>query len=201
MLIQLISSLKFPRKIASLSAFSTFTNKFMTYWPNPMLSTSSDMISIGCNTTSRWVTKCGYICRRSASLDPTASFTRSDMGHTLSPRLSWTMPSSSVFHHSLVYTQFSMWTAFDPTFHLYWTRQTWQNNSHQQSYTPTTWNKPQLIGLWTHRSRTPASRRSSYIELSKQANSFSRQSVTRDQVQQRFSHLMEELNAMGTISS
>ena len=50
-----------------------------------MLSTSSDMINIGCNTTSRWVTKCGYICRRSASLDPTASFNCSDMGHTPSP--------------------------------------------------------------------------------------------------------------------
>ena len=29
-----------------------------------MLSTSNDMINIGCNTTSRWETKCGYICKR-----------------------------------------------------------------------------------------------------------------------------------------
>ena len=30
--------------------------------------------------------------------------------------------------------------------------------------------------IWTHRSRTPASKRSSYIKLSKQANSFTRES-------------------------
>jgi hypothetical protein len=74
-----MSSLKLPRRTTSLSAFNIFTNRFMTYWIEPMLSTSGGMINIGCNTTSRWVTKCGYICRRSASLDPTASFTRSDM--------------------------------------------------------------------------------------------------------------------------
>ena len=35
-----------------------------------MLSTRNDMINIGCNTNSRWATKCGYICRWSTSLDP-----------------------------------------------------------------------------------------------------------------------------------
>ena len=30
-----------------------------------MLSTSNNMINIGCHTTSRWAKKCGYICRRS----------------------------------------------------------------------------------------------------------------------------------------
>ena len=40
----------------------------------------------------------------------------------------------------------------------------------------TAWNKPQPIGLWTHRSRTPVNRRCSYIELLKQANSFTRES-------------------------
>ena len=97
-----------------------------------MLSTRNNMISIRYNTTSRWVTKCGYICKKSTLLDPTVSFGCSDMGHTRSPRLSGTMPSSLVLHHFLVCTQCSMWTAFDPTFHLYWTHQTWQNNSHQQ---------------------------------------------------------------------
>ena len=96
-----------------------------------MLSTSSDMINIGCNTTSRWATKSGYIYKRSASLDPIASFTHSDMGQTPSPKLSRIMPSRSVFHHSFVCIQCSMWTSFSPTFHLYWTHQPWQNNSHQ----------------------------------------------------------------------
>ena len=45
------------------------------------------MISIECNKTSKWATKCGYICKRSASLDPTASFIYFDMGHTPSPTL------------------------------------------------------------------------------------------------------------------
>ena len=98
-----------------------------------MLITSCSMINIGCSTTSKWATKYGYICKRSASLDPTARFARFDMGHTPSPRLSGTMPSSSVFHHSLVCTQCSMWTAFGPTFHLYRIHETWLNNSHQQS--------------------------------------------------------------------
>ena len=84
-----------------------------------MLTTSSDMINIWCNTTSRWATKCGYICRRSSLLDPTTSFSRSNMGHTPSPRISGTIYLILVFHHSLVCTQCSMWTAFSPTFHLY----------------------------------------------------------------------------------
>jgi hypothetical protein len=82
-----MSNLKLPRRIASLRTFNTFTNRFMTYWTEPVLSTSIDMINIGCNTTSRWVTKCGYIFKRSASLDPTARFTLSDMGDTPSPSL------------------------------------------------------------------------------------------------------------------
>jgi hypothetical protein len=85
--IQPMSSLRLTRQTTSLSAFITSANKFMTSWTEPMLSTSNDMINIGCHTTSRWATKCGYICKRSASLDPTARFARSDMGHTPSPRL------------------------------------------------------------------------------------------------------------------
>ena len=84
-----------------------------------MLSTSNGMINIGCNTTSKWATKCGYFCRKIPSLDPTVSFTRFDMGPTPSPRLSGIMPSSSVFHYFLVCTQCSMWIAFGLTFHLY----------------------------------------------------------------------------------
>ena len=131
--IQLMSSLKMKRQTTTLSAFSTSTNRFMTYWTEPILSTSNTMINIGCHTTSRQATMYGYICKRSASLDPTTSFTRSDMGHTQPQRLQGTIPSSSVFHHSLVYTQYSMWIAFIPTFHLYQTPLTLQNNSHQQS--------------------------------------------------------------------
>ena len=59
----------------------------MTYWIEPMLSTSNNMINIECHTTSKWEKKCGYIYRRSASLDPTTRFARSDMGRTPSPRL------------------------------------------------------------------------------------------------------------------
>jgi hypothetical protein len=85
--IQLMSSLRQIRKTTSLSTFNTSANRFMTSWTEPMLSTSNDMINIGCHTTSKWATKCGYIFKRSASLDPTTSFVRFDMGHTPSPRL------------------------------------------------------------------------------------------------------------------
>jgi hypothetical protein len=86
------------------------------------------------------------------------------------------MPLSSAFHHSLVCTQYSMWTAFDHTFHHCWTHLTLQNNSHQQSSTKLHGTRPQLIRSWTHRSRTLTNRGSNYIELSKQANSFTKAS-------------------------
>ena len=82
-----MSSLKLTKRITSLSTFNTFANRFMKYWTEPMLSKSNDMINIECHTTSRWATMCGYICRRSASLDPTKSFARFDTGRTPSPRL------------------------------------------------------------------------------------------------------------------
>ena len=63
-LIQLISSLKMTKRTTSSSAFNTSSNRFMTYWTEPMLSTRNYMIIIGCHTTSRWAIKCGYICRR-----------------------------------------------------------------------------------------------------------------------------------------
>ena len=86
-LIRLMSSLNLTKKTPSSSAFNTSANRFMKYWTEPMLSTSNAMINIRCHTTSRWATKYGYICRRRASVDPTASFTCSDTSHTPSPRL------------------------------------------------------------------------------------------------------------------
>ena len=35
-----------------------------------MLSTSNSMISIGCNTNSRWATKCGYISNKEPLVGP-----------------------------------------------------------------------------------------------------------------------------------
>ena len=82
MQIQLMSNLKPTGLTTSLSTFNTSTSRYMIYLIEPVLSTSSAMISIGRHTSSRWVTKFGYIYRRSASLDPTASFTLSNIGHT-----------------------------------------------------------------------------------------------------------------------
>jgi len=129
--IRLMSSLKPTRIKNSLNAFNTSASKSMTYWIESMLSTSNVVISTGCHTSSRWATKFGYISRRSASLGPTASFARSDMGLTPSLRLCGTMLSSSAFYHSLGCTLCSMWTAFNHTFHHYWTHQTLQSSSHQ----------------------------------------------------------------------
>ena len=82
-----MSSLKLTKQTTSSSTFSTSANRFKTYWTEPMLSTRNDVINIGCHTTSKWANKCGYIYRRSTSLDPTARFFRSDMGLTPSPRM------------------------------------------------------------------------------------------------------------------
>jgi len=55
------------------------SKRSMTYWTEPMLSTRYQ-------TSPRWATKFGYICRRSASLVRTTSFTHSNMANTPSPR-------------------------------------------------------------------------------------------------------------------
>ena len=128
-----MSSLKHTRKISLLSTFNTSSNRSMTYWTNPMLSTSSSMINIRCHTSSRWVTIFGYICRRSDSLGLTARFIRFNIGHTPSPMLWEITILTSAFPHSLACTQCSMWITFNHTFHHYSTHSTFQNNSHQQS--------------------------------------------------------------------
>ena len=84
--IRLISSPNLTRQTTSLLKFNTFSKRSMTYLIELMISTSSDMIDIGCHKSSRWVKKFGYICRRSALLGSTVSFAHSDMGHTPSPR-------------------------------------------------------------------------------------------------------------------
>ena len=67
---------------------------------------------------------------------------------------------------------------------------------HQQSLTQNALNRPQMIGSWTHKSRTLTNKRSNYIELSKLAKYY-----TKDQVQEKFPHLIKALNAMESIAS
>ena len=122
--IQLMSSSKPIRKITSLITFNTYTNRSLTYWTKPMLSTSSDMINIECHTGSRWAINFSYICKRSTLLGPTTRFSHFDMGPTPSPRLWEIIILSSAFPHSLACTQCSMWIAFGHTFHHYWTHLT-----------------------------------------------------------------------------
>lgn len=102
----------------SFNEFNTFANRSMIYWTRIMLWTSNIMINIECCIISRWATKFGYICRRSALLDTTTSFSHSDMGHTQSPRPLLTIPLSSASHHSLVCTQCSMWITFSHNFDI-----------------------------------------------------------------------------------
>ena len=52
--IQLMSSLKQIRQIASLSTSNIFASRSMIFWRNQIPSTSSDMINIGCHTSFRW---------------------------------------------------------------------------------------------------------------------------------------------------
>ena len=47
-----------------LSAFSTYTNMFMTSWRKAMLNTNNDMISIEFPISFKWVTKFGCIYKK-----------------------------------------------------------------------------------------------------------------------------------------
>lgn len=51
----------------SLKRFNTFTNKSMIFYRNPMLNTINAMINTGFHTSFRWVTKFGWIFKKSAS--------------------------------------------------------------------------------------------------------------------------------------
>ena len=82
------------------------------------------------------------------------------------------MPSSSVFHRSLFYTQYSMWMGCDHTFLHCWKHLTLLINWHQQISTQAESSRPQLTRSWTHISRALANKGSKYIEFSNQTNSF-----------------------------
>jgi hypothetical protein len=107
----------------SLRGFITSANRSMIFCRKPMLSKISTMINIGSRTNFRLETSSGYTCRRSVLHVPIKSFTHFSMGLTPSPRLWVTMLLSSTLHHSLAYTQCSMWTSFGHIFHHYWTPQ------------------------------------------------------------------------------
>lgn len=126
-------SLRMIKKPYFLNAYSTFSNMFMTSWRSLIPSTRSYMINIGCHTSFMWVTMFGHICRKNALPKLIRSSYHSDMGCTPLPRLRETIILSSTLANSLAYTQCSRWTAFNHTFHHYWTQQKLQNNSHQQS--------------------------------------------------------------------
>jgi hypothetical protein len=78
----------------SLNGSNTSNNRFMISWRRPMPSISNDMTNIGFLTSFRLVTRCGCICRKSASQAPTGSLDHSDMGLTPSQRLWVTMLSN-----------------------------------------------------------------------------------------------------------
>jgi len=85
--IRLTSNPKMIEIPTSLNTLRTSSNMSMTYWIEQMLSTNNIMISIGCHTSFKLVTKFRYICRRSISLGSTASFTCSDTSLKPSLRL------------------------------------------------------------------------------------------------------------------
>ena len=79
--------MKLTKPPGSLRRSNTSTNRFRISYISPMTSTRNTMINIGCHTSSKWVTKFGYICRSSTSMEPIARFACSDMGHTPSLRM------------------------------------------------------------------------------------------------------------------
>jgi hypothetical protein len=113
---------------SSLRRSSTSGNRFKIFYRSPMLSTSSAMINMGCQTSFRWETKFGFTCKKNALQGLIGTFFHSFMDPIPSPRLWVTMLLSSTFPHSLAYTQYSMWTSFDLISHHYWTPRRSKNN-------------------------------------------------------------------------
>jgi hypothetical protein len=76
---------------SSLNGFNTSAKRLMTFCINPMLSTRSAMINIGCHTCFKWETRYGCMCRKSALHGPIRRFVHFTMDLTLSPRIWVTM--------------------------------------------------------------------------------------------------------------
>jgi hypothetical protein len=70
----LLLQLKLTKPPGSLSGSNTSTNRFRISYRSPMTSTSSAMINIGCHISFRWATKFGCTCRKNALQDPIGSF-------------------------------------------------------------------------------------------------------------------------------
>ena len=81
-----------PPYVLKISIIST--DKSMEFWRNPILSTSSDMTSIGFHACFRWVIRFGFICTNIGSRVPMPRFIHFEMGHTPSPMQSVIMPSN-----------------------------------------------------------------------------------------------------------
>jgi len=185
----------------SLSTFSTFSSKSMTYWTKLILSTSNVMIKTRFHTGSSWATMFGYICRRSISLGPIASFARSDMVLTPSLRLWETMIWAQ---HSLIPWPTPSVQCGSPSAIL----STITGHIKNCRTTHTKKSKPRLHGTdhnWfdhghVDREHSPAE---DPIISCCQSWQILHQGkwLTKDQVQQKFPHLMGALNTMGTIAS
>ena len=85
------SHMEADKAIRFIERLSTSEKKSMIFCRKLMPSTSNTMISIRFHTNSKWVTRFGCICRKSASWDLIERFIQFDMGLTPSPRLWMTM--------------------------------------------------------------------------------------------------------------
>jgi hypothetical protein len=124
-------------------------NKFIIFGINPMPITCNDIIKIDFNTSSRLVTRHGCTWRKSESQAPIGIFFHFDMGLTPSPRLWVRMLLNLIFHPSLDYSLYVMWSYLDHVFHLYWTPQSFHSTWPLQRLTLTTLRKIQWIISYT----------------------------------------------------
>jgi hypothetical protein len=167
-----------------------------------MPSTSNVVINPWCHIIFRWARKFGCTCRKNALQSPIRSFAHSGMGHTPSPRTWVTMLLHSTFPHFLGMHPVSNVAILRPYF-----PPLLDTSEIAEKLTPTELNpdcmkhasSDQIVDTQikcTRQQRIHLYRVVKAGQLLQQGKW-----LTWGQIQQKFTHLMGELNAMEAIAS
>jgi hypothetical protein len=201
-LTHLLLQLKLTKPPGSLSGSSTSTNRFRISYRSPMTSTNNAMINIGCRISFRWATKFGCTCRKNALQDPIGSFAHSVMGsYTITKAM-----GDNSFELNI-----PPFLGLHPVFNVDLLRPYFppllDTSEVAEQLTPTELN-PDCIQQASNDQivdRQIKGTRQQRIQLYRvvKAGQLLHQGkwLTRGQIQQKFPHLMGDLNAMETIAS
>jgi hypothetical protein len=185
----------------SLSGFNTSANRSRRFCRNPMLSTSNAMINTGYHTSFRLETKSGYICRRSISQGPIGSSPLRYGPYTITK-----VVGSNAFELNT-----PPFLGLHPVFNVDLLRPYFppllDTSEIAEQLTPTELNPDCMEQASTDQivDTQVKGTRQQRIQLYRvvKAGKLLHQGkwLTRGQIQQKFPHLMGELNAMETIAS